>query len=118
MTVSLELRPVVVGSASTIMVTVRDTAGVGTAYTPTGTVGFTLGVGSDTISGSCTLAESVVGTATCSAATVTPTHVTGTHSITATYTATDDVHSGSNGGNTLTVNPRRSEEHTTELQSQ
>src|SRR5438309_1179292 len=108
MTVSLELRPVVVGSASTIMVTVRDTAGVGTAYTPTGTVGFTLGVGSDTISGSCTLAESVVGTATRSEERRVGTEGSGTERPRATDTETDDVRAGSNGGNSLSVQTRAS----------
>src|SRR5262249_4613845 len=84
-TVALSPSAVVVGQASTVTVTVKDTeAAGGGPFTPTGTVGITLGVGSDSVSGTCTLAESVLGTATCQV-TVTPTTQPGTHTVTATF---------------------------------
>src|SRR5262249_27402561 len=80
---------------------VKDTAGVGTASTPTGTIGISVGVATDSVSGTCTLTQSVLGTATC-VVTVTPTTVLGTHTVTATFAATN-VHSTSNDSQTLTI---------------
>jgi len=93
---------VVTGQPTTVNVTVSDTYSNGTKATPTGTVGISVGVGTDLVAGTCNLTQTVVGTAACSV-TITPAHASGTHTITATFTATD-IHSGSSNTQTLTVN--------------
>src|SRR5678816_4418620 len=55
----------------------------------------------DSIS-ACTLAQTVVGTATCQV-TVTPTTPTGTHTLSASFTATDIVHANSSTTTSATL---------------
>lgn len=106
-TVMLSPASVLVGEASTITVTVADSAGAGTPVTPSGTVTFLSTVGTDTFAGSCTLAETVPGTASCNTVTVTPNMVAGgTHGITADFAATNNIHANSSGNANLTVNAR------------
>ncbi len=102
--VSLSPSTVDVNQASTVTVTVMDTDANGTKVTPTGTVGMSVGVGSDVVAGTCALAQTVLGTATC-AVTVTPAQASGVHTVTATFSVTG-VHTGSSDTKTLTVNTR------------
>src|SRR5262249_30246166 len=104
-TVALSPSAVVVGQASTVTVTVKDTeAAGGGPFTPTGTVGITLGVGNESVRGTRPIDTRVSGTATCKD-TVPPTTQPGTHTITATFAATS-VHSTSADTKSLTVTTR------------
>jgi hypothetical protein len=102
-TVGFSPTSVDVNQSSTTTVTVTDDDASGTKSFPTGTVGVSTDSG-DTITGTCTLANSATpGVSTCQVS-VTPTHAS-THTITATFTATA-IHSGSSGNGGLTVNKR------------
>ena len=94
-----------IGQSANFTITVTDTDS-GPGLTPTGTVAVSsasVPSNTDSIS-ACTLAQTVVGTATCQV-TVTPTTPTGTHTLSASFTATDIVHANSSTttGATLTV---------------
>jgi len=92
-----------IGQGTNFTVTVADTDN-GSVATPSGNVIATSSDISDVI-GSCTLAQSVPGTATC-VVTVTSTAPAGVHIIGATFTASDNIHSNSNTttNTSLTVN--------------
>lgn len=99
-TTSVAVSPiqVVTGQPTQATVTVTDSAGIGLASTPAGTL-VLLSNGVGDIVGSCTLNAA----ATCTAS-VTPTRVgTGSRTISASYTANDDVHLDSNGSAGLSV---------------
>ncbi len=81
-----------IGQGTNFTVTVTDTDS-GPASTPTGNVGVSSSNGTDSI-GACTLAQTVAGTAACSV-TITPAAPTGTHNISASFTANDSVHANS-----------------------
>jgi hypothetical protein len=93
-----------VNQATTVNITVTDDDGNGTKSFPTGTVGVISSVGSDVITGTCSLAASPApGVSTCAVALTAP--AASIHMITATFNATA-IHSGSSGNNGLTVNKR------------
>ncbi len=103
-TVAFVDNPVVVNQTTTVNVTVTDDDGNGPKSFPIGTVGVISSVGSDGITGTCSLVASAVsGVSTC--AVVVKAVSASIHTITATFAATA-IHSGSSGNNGLTVNKR------------
>ena len=95
--------PIVVGQTTTVNVTVTDVDASGTKSNPTGTVSITSSVGSDVITGTCSLTNSGTDAATCSVSIKAVS--ASVHNITATFPATS-VHSTSTDTKGLTVNTR------------
>ena len=95
--------PVVVDQGSLCTVTVTDSAGVGTSTVPAGSIAFSSARDGAFSSPSCSLSGG-----TCSV-TYTPTTVDGgSHTISATYTASDDIHatSSDSAGSAILVSAR------------
>jgi hypothetical protein len=97
--VAFGANPISYGGSTSATVTVTDTQAGGTPSSPTGTVALT---GSGLSAPSCVLAPAGAAASACTV-TVTP-PAAGSDVVGATFTATP-VHLGSNGSNTLTVNP-------------
>ena len=90
------------GTPTTCTATVTDTSASG-ATTPTGTVSFTTNAtGTFTPGNSCTLAEIITGTASCSVTYTPGVSAAGNHIITGNY-AGDSTHNSSSGSFTLAV---------------
>src|SRR5216117_37624 len=93
------------GTPTTFTATVTDTSASG-ATTPTGTVSFTTrATGTFTQGNSCTLAEIITGTASCSVTYNPGVSAHGNHIITGNY-AGDSTHNSSSGSFTLAVTAR------------
>jgi hypothetical protein len=102
--VSFSTNPDDVNQPTTATVTVTDSDSNGLKSSPTGTVAVSSDSG-DTITGICSLTPAGTGISTCQVA-VTPNSLgSGTHNITASFSATN-VHSASSGSAGLTVHTR------------
>ena len=103
--VTLSPSTVFVNQDTTVNVKVTDIEAAGAKSNPTGIVSISTGVGTDVITGTCSLVVSGTDAATCSV-TLTPKLVNGgSRAVSATFPESA-VHKTSNGSASLTVNPR------------